>query len=95
MSAFYVIQVQVKDMEGFKAYGAGAAETLKPFSGSVAMRGRKSGVIQGEMKYDIVTVLNFPTIEDAHGWYNSDAYQALIPQREAASTMNIVLYEDL
>ncbi|MDE2404760.1 MAG: DUF1330 domain-containing protein [Sphingomonadales bacterium] len=44
---------------------------------------------------DGVVMLEFPTIEAARGWYESDAYQQAIPFREKAAKWRVVLVEGL
>ena len=40
-----------------------------------------------------MAVIKFPDIAAAKSWYASDAYQQIIPLREEASDMSLVLHE--
>jgi|TARA_B100000315_G_scaffold233574_1_gene246797 uncharacterized protein (DUF1330 family) len=40
-----------------------------------------------------VVFIEFPSFQQAQAWYNSDAYQAILPLRQAASTGSVFLVE--
>ncbi len=44
---------------------------------------------------DGVVVLEFPTMEAARGWYESDAYQQALPFRQQAAEWRVVLVEGI
>lgn len=44
---------------------------------------------------DGVVVMEFPTVEAARGWYNSDSYQQALPFRQKAAEWRVVLVEGL
>ena len=62
-------------------YSALAADTLKPFDGQFIAKGEIE-VLHGEAPHPIKAVIQFPDKLRAKHWYNSAAYQAIIPLRE-------------
>lgn len=44
---------------------------------------------------DGVVLVEFPTVEAARGWYESEAYQQAIPFREKAAKWRVVIVEGL
>ena len=44
---------------------------------------------------DGVVVLEFPTVEDAKAWYNSDEYQAAVPFRQKAADYEMFIVEGI
>jgi len=46
-------------------------------------------------KPDGVVILEFPTYGDAKSWYESPAYQRIIPLREKAAEWRVVIVEGL
>ncbi len=48
--------------------------------------------LEGEAP-DGVVLIEFPTAEDAKGWYNSPAYQAALAHRLKGATYRVVLVE--
>ena len=57
------------------------------------MRGKASKFFAGSDNHQAVGILKFPDIGSAESWYGSDAYQALIPNRDEAADMVITSYE--
>ena len=93
MSAFVIFHSTVKDPAKFQAYAQAVPSTLTPFSGEVALRGKVAGVLAGEHGHQTVGVLKFPDQTTAKDWYDSDAYQSLIPNRDEAADMVVVSYD--
>ena len=67
--------------------------TLATAGGEVVWRGRKVNVLSGEHSHADAVVLRFPDVATVESWYNSAAYQALIPLREQAAEMALITYE--
>jgi len=92
MSAFMIFHSTVKDPDNFIIYAKSVPATLEPFGGSVLTKGKTEKVFTGEHTYKNVGVLSFPNLESAHGWYESEAYQSLIPVRDVAADMMVISY---
>lgn len=94
MAAYVIGHITVKDPERWAEYRAQVPATLAPFKAEVLFRGKKSAVLSGSHNYDDIVVIKFPDIASANGWFESPAYQALIPLREQAAEMVLVSYVD-
>jgi uncharacterized protein (DUF1330 family) len=55
-------------------------ETLVPFGGRFLVHGSAPEVVDGELPGSVV-LIEFPDHERAMGWYESPAYQAILPFR--------------
>lgn len=55
-------------------------ETLAPYGGRFLVHGGRLIGLEGEWDGDIV-VIQFPSVEDATGWYESPGYQAILALR--------------
>lgn len=86
MAALFVIEFNVKDADKLKEYGSQTPAILKKHKGEVLLKGKASEVhaTTPGTAYDTTVVFQFPTKEDALGWYNSPEYQALLPLRDQA-----------
>ena len=93
MTAFVVASVLVKDSDKFAEYGKLAGASMQPFGGEVAIRGKVCEALAGTADHAMSAVIKFPDIAAAKSWYASDAYQQIIPLREEASDMSLVLHE--
>jgi len=94
MSAFLIFHSTVKDAEKFQGYAQAVPATLKPFHGELLARGKSAKVLSGVHNHPTVGILKFTDLNRAHGWYESEAYQALIPNRNEAADMTIISYEE-
>ena len=92
MRAFLVFHGTINDADKFGVYAQGVPPTLQPFGGELFLRGKANRVLAGTHPKKIVAVLQFPDLEKAEGWYESAAYQALIPTRDEAADMTVISY---
>ena len=74
--------------QGLMALGAQAREP------DVATGDLEIAVLSGHHDHRNVGILKFPDLNQAHGWYESEAYQCLISNRDAAADMTVVSYEE-
>lgn len=66
--------------------------TLDPFAGRFLVHGATLEVREGEWPGALV-VIGFPTIGEARAWYESDAYQELVPLRTRHMAGDVVLVD--
>ncbi|TDD96440.1 DUF1330 domain-containing protein [Actinomadura rubrisoli] len=66
--------------------------TLDPFSGRFIVHGGAVDVREGDWPGSVV-MIEFPSGEDARGWYESDAYQAILPLRADHLEGEVILVE--
>ena len=95
MSAFVVFHGNINDPDKFGVYAKGVPPTLQPFNGELSLRGKVGRVLAGNHDQKIVALLKFPDLENVHAWYESDAYQALIPLRDEAADVTVISYDEL
>lgn len=93
MAAYIIGDVRIENPERYKDYAAHTESTLEPFGGQFVVRGGASTVLEGEWQPNRLVVIEFPSAQAAKDWYASDAYQAIIPIRQEASTGSLVLVE--
>ena len=93
MPAYVTATVSVKDPSKLQAYLTALPATLAPFGGKPVCRGKVSKALHGEAKYQILAVFSFADTATAEAWYQSDAYQALIPNRDEALGGEILVLE--
>jgi uncharacterized protein (DUF1330 family) len=75
----------VTDPIAITEYGAKVSETLAPFNGHFVVRGGKTESLEGAPPPKGIVVIAFDSSEKAHAWYDSPAYAAIRPIRQAAS----------
>ena len=81
MNALMIVDLTPLDKEILNVYSAVAAETLIPFEGEFIAKG-PIHALHGDTTFSTKVVIQFPTREKAEAWYDSSAYQAIIPTRD-------------
>jgi uncharacterized protein (DUF1330 family) len=84
----------ITDLAAIKKYGEKIPETLVPFNGHYhfIVGGGNPEILDGDALQGIV-VIAFDSAEQARAWYNSPAYQAIKPIRQAAVKGRMFLVE--
>ena len=93
MAAYLVGHIAVKDSDLWQVYIAGVQKSLIPFEAEVIFRGQRAAILAGEHPYDQCVVIKFANQAALQEWYNSEAYQGLIPTRDQAADVVIISYE--
>ena len=93
MAAYLIGHISVQDPQLWAQYRAKVPATLAEWGGEVMLRGQRVAVLSGEHPYADCVVIRFPDAAAIKGWYESPAYQALIPLRQRAADMVLVSYE--
>ncbi|MBH0777950.1 DUF1330 domain-containing protein [Nocardia bovistercoris] len=92
--AYIVVKELIKDPAGMAEYGKVAAKSMAKGVTVLAID-TKTEVLEGEWAATQTVVLEFESAEAAHGWYDSEEYQAAIPLRQAAADCTAILINGL
>lgn len=92
MTAFFIATASIKNPEKFQEYAQKAGPTFAPHHGELVLRGKHEGDLTGASEHHSVGIIKFPDQHSLHAWYQSDAYQSLVPLRDEASEMTISTY---
>jgi uncharacterized protein (DUF1330 family) len=66
--------------------------TLEPFEGRFIIHGGPKTVLEGDWRGDLI-VIAFPSVESAHGWYRSPAYQEILRLRTDNAQGDVLIME--
>jgi uncharacterized protein (DUF1330 family) len=80
MPAYVIAQMRVHDVDMYYEYASRILPTLKGFGGRL-LAANDAEVREGSPQYLRTVVGEFPNMEAARSWYESDAYQAIIGLR--------------
>jgi len=94
MSACVIGHISVKDEEKWAQYRAQVPATLAPWGAELLFRGQLAGVLAGQHRHTDAVVIRFPDRAAVDGWYQSAAYQALIPLRQQAADLDLLTFTD-
>jgi uncharacterized protein (DUF1330 family) len=93
MKALCIVYENVDDWEGYDQYRSQVMPTLDAFGAKFLVRGGAFTTVEGEMPFERIAVLEFPSRDAAEAWYRSDAYQAVLPIRLAATRCQFVIVD--
>lgn len=77
-----------------KDYVAHIPATLEPFNGHFLVRGGKVIRLEGAAPLPRISIIEFESLEKAQAWYNSPAYQKLIPVRRSVMKTSSFIAQD-
>ena len=86
MPAYVIVNLDIRDPEGIKDYQKHVPETIQAFGGRYLVRGGSFDTLEGALPAERVVVLEFPDSKTAKAWYESPAYQGILPLRLRHST---------
>ena len=94
MNCAYVVgHITVTNPEKWAQYRSQVPVTLAPWGAELGFRGRQAAVLAGGNRHADIVVIRFPSRAAVDGWFASPAYQSLIPLRQAAAEMDLLVYE--
>lgn len=95
MPAYVIVDVTVTDAATMDEYRKQVPATLAKYGGRFIVRGGAHQTIEGSWKPNRLVVLEFPSMEQAKRWYDSEEYRAPKAMRLRAGTANLVMVEGI
>ena len=93
MSAYLVVEVDVKDPERYADYRVMVPPTLEPYGGKFLVRGGAVETLEGKWQPSRVVVIEFDSVELAKRWWDSDEYRAARDLRQATAETKMIVVE--
>lgn len=94
MSAYLIGRITVTDPEDYKAYASQTVALAEKFGGRFLVKGGAQEVLEGHGP-DRHVIIEFPDRDTALKWYNSDAYQRILPIALSSSERDIVIVDGI
>ena len=94
MAAYCFFDVhEITDVDKMAKYRAGVLATVEQYSGRYLTVGGKFNVVEGNWQPVFPVIIEFPSLAQAHRWYDSEEYRDLKALRLAATRGNAVFIE--
>lgn len=93
MSAYFIVDIDIHDAAGLEEYRKQVPATITKYGGRFIVRGGKVEQLEGEWQPKRLVLLEFPSLEQARRWYDSEEYRPLKAMRLKASSSNLILVE--
>jgi uncharacterized protein (DUF1330 family) len=92
MAAYLIASIRIHDETGYDEYRSRTPAIVEAHGGRFLVRGGKVHPLEGSMDVERFVIIEFPSVEAAQAFYDSEDYQRVLPARtdNAATDMFIV-----
>ena len=91
MAAYFIADVDITDSAGFEEYRKVVPATIEKYGGRFIVRGGKFELYEGQWQPKRLVILEFPSVEQAKRWYNSEEYRQPRALRFRTARTNLIL----
>ena len=85
--------LEIVDQKKMEAYGHQIGSTVERYGGRYLVRGGSVNVVEGDWRPVLPVIIEFPSLEQAYEWYESEDYKELRALRAGAAKLNAVFIE--
>ncbi len=93
MSAYIVVEVDVKDPERYANYRAMVPASLEVYGGKFLVRGGAVENLEGNWIPSRFVIIEFESVDRAKQWWDSDEYREARNLRQATSHTKMIVVE--
>ena len=93
MPSYVIAHVEVHDPQEYKKYLSAFMDAFKPFDGRILVATDSVEILEGEWPKVRTVVMEFPSMKQAKGWYESTRYQRIAQHRLRAAKTNMIIAE--
>ena len=93
MPGYIIADVEIHDEAGYAEYRKRVPATIAAYGGRFVVRGGTVERLEGDWEPNRIVVLEFPSVEQAREWWESEQYREPKAMRQAASTGTLLLVE--
>jgi uncharacterized protein (DUF1330 family) len=93
MPAYIIVETDIHDPAQYERYKAASPGAVAAGGGTFIVRGGELAVLEGDWHPSRLVVLEFPNLEAAKRWYESETYQDAKKLREGAARLRMVAVE--
>jgi uncharacterized protein (DUF1330 family) len=93
MPAYVIVEVYIHDYKEYEEYKKLTPGAIAAFDGKFIVRGGHTITLEGEWKPERMVVLEFPTVERANEWWNSEIYSKPKRIRQGAAKTKMIIVE--
>jgi uncharacterized protein (DUF1330 family) len=93
MSAYFVVELDVRNADAMAEYRAAVPATLAQYGGRFVVRGGATELVEGGPEPKRIVILEFADAAAIKRWYNSPEYQKILPGRLENATGRAFIVE--
>ena len=85
--------LEIVDQKKMEEYGRRIGSTVESYGGRYLVKGGTFYIVEGDWHPTIPVIIEFPNLEQAYAWYESEDYKELRALRAGAAKLNAVFVE--
>ncbi len=93
MSAYVVVEIDVKDAQRYADYKTMVPASLEAYGGKFLVRGGTVESLEGAWEPSRFVILEFDSMERAKRWWDSDEYREARDLRQATADTRMIVVE--
>ena len=93
MSAYIVVEIEVKDLQRYENYKAMVPSSLEAYGGRFLVRGGKVETLEGDWSPKRFVLVEFPSVAEAKAWWDSSEYADAKALRQATATTQMIVVD--
>ncbi len=94
MAAYMIVLTDVTDPAGMEEYRTHVLPVIERYGGRFLAAGPPD-ILEGDLTLHVAVILEFPSMERAHAWYDGADYQDLKALRQRSSRAVAVFVDEL
>ncbi len=95
MPAYMIANVKINDPEEYKKYQQQVVPTIQQYDGQILAVEAEPVVVEGEWPGSYTVLIQWPSVERAREWYDSDVYADPKALRHRTASANLVFLRGL
>lgn len=95
MRAYVIVEISVKNPKEYEEYKKLSQVSLAAFNGKFIVRGGRTVTLEGDWQPERIVVLEFPDVNLAKEWWNSDIYAKAKAIRQRTASTKMILAEGI
>ena len=93
MTAYIMVQVDIKGPERYPDYAAMVPASLTVYGGELLIRGGRVENLEGDWEPKRFVMIRFGSVEQAKRWWDSDEYREARDLRQAIAETKMIIVE--
>ena len=93
MAAYLIASIHVHNPAGYDDYRNHTQPIVEAHGGRFLVRGGKVHPLEGDREIERFVVIEFPSVDQARAFYESDDYQRVLPARTSNADTEMFIVE--
>jgi uncharacterized protein (DUF1330 family) len=95
VTVYAIATLNIHDRSTYADYESGFMAALENYDAKILSVDESPLVLEGQWPFTRTVILEFSDADELQRWYGSEAYQAILPHRQAASDGHVVVVNGL